>query len=151
MSRNASVAIIQTVSTHFAVSRRCLGNTARAKRSGCLLLIQRATGRKIARAERDQLRSEGYTAKRNKAVAAAMASAANTHMQTPAPPPQLQRSQAARGSLNGTDDSKLYGGIKYERKLSGPFQGRFVSQGSIITIDGDDYVEYRVLTKPSFF
>jgi hypothetical protein len=81
-------------------------------------------------------------------ASAAMASAANTRMQIP-PPPQFQRSQA-RGSLHGTNDSKEYGGIKYERKSSGPFQGRFVSQGSI-TIDGDDYVEYRVLTKPSFF
>jgi hypothetical protein len=84
-------------------------------------------------------------------ASAAMASAANTRMPTPPPPPQLQRSQAARGSLHGTKDSKVYGGIKYERKSSGPFQGRFADQGCIITIDGDDYVEYRVLTKPSFF
>jgi hypothetical protein len=45
----------------------------------------------------------------------------------------------------------VYGGIKYERKSSGPFPGHFVRQGTIFTIDGDDYVEYRILMKPSFF
>jgi hypothetical protein len=49
------------------------------------------------------------------------------------------------------DDAKMFGGIKYERKASGPFTGKLVSQGTIINIDGEDYVEYRVLTKPSFF
>ena len=51
----------------------------------------------------------------------------------------------------GAEDAKIYGGIKYERKANGPFEGKLVSQGAIITIDGEDYVEYRVLTKPSFF
>ncbi|KAF7548360.1 hypothetical protein G7046_g8708 [Stylonectria norvegica] len=51
----------------------------------------------------------------------------------------------------GAEDAKIYGGIKYERKSNGPFMGKLVSQGSIINIDGEDYVEYRVLTKPSFF
>ncbi|KAK3906121.1 hypothetical protein C8A05DRAFT_12147 [Staphylotrichum tortipilum] len=51
----------------------------------------------------------------------------------------------------GDADAKMYGGVKYQRKQNGPFQGKLVSQGMIITIDGEDYVEYRVLTKPSFF
>ncbi|KAI0973021.1 hypothetical protein F4678DRAFT_35325 [Xylaria arbuscula] len=51
----------------------------------------------------------------------------------------------------GIEDAKIHGGVKYERKQNGPFSGKLVSQGSIITIDGEDYVEYRVLTKPSFF
>lgn len=51
----------------------------------------------------------------------------------------------------GPDDAKIYDGIKYERKAAGPFMGKLVSQGVIINIDGEDYVEYRVLTKPSFF
>jgi len=51
----------------------------------------------------------------------------------------------------GVEDAKMHGGIKYERKQNGPFAGKLVSQGAIITIDGEDYVEYRVLTKPSFF
>ncbi|GAB0132758.1 hypothetical protein EsDP_00001185 [Epichloe bromicola] len=52
---------------------------------------------------------------------------------------------------SGADDAKIYDGIKYERKSTGPFMGKLVSQGTIINIDGEDYVEYRVLTKPSFF
>lgn len=51
----------------------------------------------------------------------------------------------------GIEDAKMHMGIKYERKQNGPFSGKLVSQGAIITIDGEDYVEYRVLTKPSFF
>ncbi|KAI1126832.1 hypothetical protein F5Y10DRAFT_203167 [Nemania abortiva] len=51
----------------------------------------------------------------------------------------------------GVEDAKIHAGVKYERKQNGPFSGKLVSQGSIITIDGEDYVEYRVLTKPSFF
>jgi hypothetical protein len=49
------------------------------------------------------------------------------------------------------DEVKYYNGIKYERKQNGPFLGKLVSSAQILTIDGEDYVEYRVLTKPSFF
>ncbi|KAI0911061.1 hypothetical protein F4824DRAFT_313968 [Ustulina deusta] len=51
----------------------------------------------------------------------------------------------------GVEDAKIHMGVKYERKQNGPFSGKLVSQGAILTIDGEDYVEYRVLTKPSFF
>ncbi|TVY18303.1 hypothetical protein LARI1_G004739 [Lachnellula arida] len=50
-----------------------------------------------------------------------------------------------------TDEVKFHNGIKYERKQNGPFQGKLVSSAQILSIDGEDYVEYRVLTKPSFF
>ncbi|KAF6810583.1 hypothetical protein CSOJ01_06262 [Colletotrichum sojae] len=60
-------------------------------------------------------------------------------------------SQEEHRSKAGGDESKFYGGIKYERKTNGPFVGKLVSQGTIISIDGEDYVEYRVLTKPTFF
>jgi len=113
--------------------------------------IQYAAEREITGVERCQLRSEGYTAKREMA-AAAMASATNTLMPAPLPPPQPQRTRATRGSLEtGAEDSKVYGGIKYERKSSGLFRGHFTDKGCLITIDGEDYVEYRVLTQPSFF
>ncbi|KAL2285910.1 hypothetical protein FJTKL_07403 [Diaporthe vaccinii] len=46
--------------------------------------------------------------------------------------------------------SKVYMGIKYERKRTGPLEGKLVSRGVIISIEGEDYVEYRVLTKPIF-
>lgn len=51
----------------------------------------------------------------------------------------------------GAEDAKIYMGVKYERKQNGPFEGKLVSQGTIISIDGEDFVEYRVLTKPTFF
>lgn len=47
-------------------------------------------------------------------------------------------------------DVLMNGTIRYERKQTGPFKGILVSQPFLIQIDGEDYVEYRVLTKPSF-
>jgi hypothetical protein len=55
------------------------------------------------------------------------------------------------GGLGVELEVKYHNGIKYERKQNGPFQGKLVSQAQILSIDGEDYVEYRVLTKPSFF
>ncbi|RDW66074.1 hypothetical protein BP6252_09709 [Coleophoma cylindrospora] len=58
---------------------------------------------------------------------------------------------AIGGPIATTDDLKFYQGIKYERKNTGPFQGKLASPAQLINIDGEDYVEYRILTKPSFF
>jgi hypothetical protein len=63
---------------------------------------------------------------------------------------EAQEANRLRGAGAG-EDAKIYMGVKYQRKQNGPFQGKLVSQGMIITIDGEDYVEYRVLTKPTFF
>jgi hypothetical protein len=49
-----------------------------------------------------------------------------------------------------SDDIKFIDGVKYERKVNGLCSGKLVSSGTIIDIDGEDYVEYRVLTKLSF-
>ncbi|KAL2180067.1 uncharacterized protein P884DRAFT_98143 [Thermothelomyces heterothallicus CBS 202.75] len=64
---------------------------------------------------------------------------------------KVWEAQEANRLRVGSEDAKIYMGVKYQRKQSGPFQGKLVSQGMIITIDGEDYVEYRVLTKPTFF
>lgn len=45
---------------------------------------------------------------------------------------------------------RYHNGIKYERKQTGPLQGKLVSSAQLLTIDGEDFVEYRVLTKPTF-
>ncbi|PSR79763.1 hypothetical protein BD289DRAFT_375081 [Coniella lustricola] len=58
--------------------------------------------------------------------------------------------QEAHRIRTGNEDAKIHMGVKYERKRTGPFAGKLVSQGAIISIDGEDYVEYRVLTKPTF-
>lgn len=55
--------------------------------------------------------------------------------------------QEARRMRNDDQDRIIHGGIKYERRPSGPFADKFASHGAIINIDGEDYVEYRVLTK----
>ncbi|OAQ57985.1 hypothetical protein VFPFJ_11695 [Purpureocillium lilacinum] len=65
----------------------------------------------------------------------------------------LNRVCASPGTFHnnaGVEDVKIWNGIKYERRTKGPFVGRFASRGAIINIDGEEYVEYRVLTKPSF-
>lgn len=56
-----------------------------------------------------------------------------------------------RSNRPSSDETKFFGGVKYERKANGFWAGKLVSSGTIITIDGEDYVEYRVLTKPQFF
>ncbi|KAK7977426.1 hypothetical protein PG988_004916 [Apiospora saccharicola] len=68
------------------------------------------------------------------------------------PPIQMQQ-QPMPGPVQGPadDSSKIYNGTKYERKQTGPFAGKLASNGTIISIDGEDYVEYRVLTKVQFF
>ncbi|GJN86999.1 hypothetical protein PLIIFM63780_010581 [Purpureocillium lilacinum] len=48
-------------------------------------------------------------------------------------------------------EAKVYNGVKYQHKPTGPFAGKLISAGNIITIDGEDYVQYCVLMKPSFF
>ena len=69
-----------------------------------------------------------------------------------APPPmQMQQPMSAPAQGPNDDSSKVYNGMKYERKQTGPFAGKLASNGTIISIDGEDYVEYRVLTKVQFF
>lgn len=68
---------------------------------------------------------------------------------------ELERQRSAelerqRSTIN-SEDAIIYAGVKYEKKKAGPFKDRHVSQGTIISINGEDYVEYRVLTKPTFF
>ncbi|KAK4101075.1 hypothetical protein N658DRAFT_79202 [Parathielavia hyrcaniae] len=118
--------------------------------------------REIARLEAVQARADMYAASREASLgptAAAAAAAANDgtvngqhHFQDNVS--RLNRiweAQEANRIRAGAEDAKMYMGVKYQRRQNGPFQGKLVSQGMIITIDGEDYVEYRVLTKPSFF
>ena len=124
--------------------------------------------REIARAEAAQGRADRHAANRERAAAAAAdATAAAAAAAIPAAAmngrmrfheseemQRLNKVWARQESLRmkaGAEDAKIYGGIKYERKGNGPFMGKLVSQGTIISIDGEDFVEYRVLTKPSFF
>ena len=46
------------------------------------------------------------------------------------------------------EEVKFHNGIRYERKHTGPFQGKLVSPAQILIIDGEDFVEYRILTRP---
>ncbi|KAL7926582.1 hypothetical protein ACQKWADRAFT_309402 [Trichoderma austrokoningii] len=129
--------------------------------------------REIARVEAAQGRADRHALHRERAAAlvadAAAAAAAAAAVASSAPSDgtngrplfhesedmqRLNKVWARQESLRlkaGAEDAKMYDGVKYERKTNGPFIGKLVSQGTIINIDGEDYVEYRVLTKPSFF
>ncbi|KJZ80475.1 hypothetical protein HIM_00325 [Hirsutella minnesotensis 3608] len=129
--------------------------------------------REIARAEKAQGRADHLAFTRERAVAAATdaatahAAAAAAAAARPLPSTngrplfhesedmqRLNKVWARQESIRmkaGAEDAKIYDGVKYDRKSTGPFMGKLVSQGTIINIDGEDYVEYRVLTKPSFF
>ncbi|KAJ4150322.1 hypothetical protein LMH87_011076 [Akanthomyces muscarius] len=143
------------------------GSTPHSVQSGEALL-ERANAlarREIARVEAAQGRADRHAVHRERAAQAADAAAATSPPLTNGAASRglfhesedierLNRVWAAQESLRlrgGSEDAKVYDGVKYERKGTGPFMGKLVSQGTIITIDGDDYVEYRVLTKPSFF
>lgn len=127
--------------------------------------------REIARVEAAQGRADRHALHRERAAAlvadAAAAAAAAVVASAPSDGAngrplfhesedmqRLNKVWARQESLRlkaGAEDAKMYDGVKYERKTNGPFIGKLVSQGTIINIDGEDYVEYRVLTKPSFF
>lgn len=66
-----------------------------------------------------------------------------------------QEAQRQRGAPAPTptpaagEEAKVHGETRYVKRLAGPFQGRYVAETrALITIDGEDYVEYRVLAKP---
>ncbi|KAF5715561.1 hypothetical protein FMUND_6790 [Fusarium mundagurra] len=123
--------------------------------------------REIARVELAQERAHMQAANRERAAAAAaqaaQAAAANIpgiavngrqQLHERDEMQRLNKVWARQESLRlrtNAEDAKMYAGVKYERKTQGPFTGKLVSQGTIINIDGEDYIEYRVLAKPSFF
>ncbi|KAM0277032.1 hypothetical protein ACHAQH_006162 [Verticillium albo-atrum] len=68
----------------------------------------------------------------------------------PPPPAPVQAPPPAHAPIANGNEVKYHDGIRYERKPTGNFAGKLVSTGSLISIDGEDYIEYRLLTKPSF-
>lgn len=110
----------------------------------------------IARAEAHQSRIDQRNNRAGSLSREGKAAAFSDNMKTLNRVWQSQESHRMRSGSSSAaggvaDDAKTYAGVKYERKQNGPFAGKLVSQGTIISIDGEDYVEYRVLTKPSFF
>ncbi|TGO15864.1 hypothetical protein BTUL_0035g00020 [Botrytis tulipae] len=57
----------------------------------------------------------------------------------------------ASGSSLTNDNVKIHDGIKYTRRQNGIFEGKHVGPPQLLNIDGEDYVEYRVLTKVTTF
>ncbi|KAF5250826.1 hypothetical protein FANTH_4017 [Fusarium anthophilum] len=86
----------------------------------------------IARLERAQERADRQAASRERA--AAQAAAANIF-------------DMAGNGRQHAEDTRMYAGVKYERKTHGPFTGKLVSQGTTININGENYIQYRVLRK----
>jgi len=149
----------------------------RAQAGGNAVALERTNAmarRELARAEAAQVRADRHATNRERAAAAAAAADATTAAAaaaaaaaTPVPMTNgrvlfhesddvqrlndLWERQETLRVKAGAEEAKFYDGVKYERKPTGPFVGKLVSQGTIINIDGEDYVEYRVLTKPSFF
>lgn len=153
------------------------GGTPRMQSGEALERANALARREIARVEAAQGRADRHAVSRERAALAADVGVLPPGMATVPSPPmtnggsvagagsrmpfhesedieRLNRVWARQESLRlraGSEDARIYDGVKYERKPTGPFMGKLVSQGTIITIDGEDYVEYRVLTKPSFF
>ncbi|ATZ56326.1 hypothetical protein BCIN_13g01670 [Botrytis cinerea B05.10] len=75
--------------------------------------------------------------------------------QQAAKPQQPATSTHLEGTANGSsstkDNVKIHDGITYTRRQNGMLKGIHLGAPRILNIDGEDYVEYRVLTKPSPF
>ncbi|TEY73175.1 hypothetical protein BOTCAL_0082g00260 [Botryotinia calthae] len=72
-----------------------------------------------------------------------------------AKPQQPATSTHPEATANGrsltNDNVRIYDGIIYMRRQNGIFKGKHVGPPQILHIDGEDYVEYRVLTKATTF
>ncbi|CVL08159.1 uncharacterized protein FMAN_14183 [Fusarium mangiferae] len=156
---------IDTPSQPAAAPRQSTGRTSLNNNA-----IERTSAlaeRAIARVELAQERADKCAANRERAAAAAaqaaQAAAANIpgiavngrqQLHERDEMQRLDKVWARQESLRlrtNAEDAKMYAGVKYERKTQGSFTGKLVSQGTIVNIDGEDYIEYRVLAKPSFF
>ncbi|KAM3545805.1 hypothetical protein ARSEF1564_001269 [Beauveria bassiana] len=58
-------------------------------------------------------------------------------------------STASSVTDSSADDTKpkVYNGVVYQRSPNGPFAGKLTAKGQVVSINGEDYVEYRVLAK----
>lgn len=135
----------------YAPANRQLPNAGVLERTNSIAL------REIARLEAAQARADQRAAAAREASVGAGGSGSGNGTNSSFFQDNVSRlnkvwaAQEANRIRAGGEDAKVYMGVKYERKQSGPFEGKLVSQGTIISIDGEDYVEYRVLTKPTFF
>ncbi|KAI2467301.1 hypothetical protein F4781DRAFT_316244 [Annulohypoxylon bovei var. microspora] len=140
------------------VEIRQAGQASRPASNDPIERVQGYANREVARMEAVQMRTDRHQANRNAVANPGF----NPNMYDPRSDfhDNVQRmdhvwraqENMRKGPVNGTSgDVMMHQGVKYERKQNGPFKDRLVSQGTIINIDGEDYVEYRVLTKPSFF
>ncbi|KAI1632451.1 hypothetical protein F4809DRAFT_653302 [Biscogniauxia mediterranea] len=117
--------------------------------------VQDLATREVARMEAVQLRNDRHESNRMMALdpteSRRQFQENRVRMQQAWDKQEQNRMRAGSERGVNSDDAKVHMGIKYERRQNGPFSGKLVSQGTIISIDGEDYVEYRVLTKPTFF
>ncbi|KAM3497750.1 hypothetical protein MY10362_008911 [Beauveria mimosiformis] len=61
----------------------------------------------------------------------------------------MDASTASSVTDSSADDTKpkVYNGVVYQRSPNGPFAGKLTAKGQVVSINGEDYVEYRVLAK----
>jgi hypothetical protein len=137
-------------------SRRGTGSRGRGPESTNALAQQA-----ISRAEATQNRADLYVSLQKRATAAAVLEAGATSAAPVLPGVNSTSSSnfVSPGEIVNLDssyarasarDTKIYDGQVYNRKLTGPFVRKLATHGSLISIDGEDYIEYRVLLKPAF-
>ncbi|KAI4866984.1 hypothetical protein F4820DRAFT_415064 [Hypoxylon rubiginosum] len=118
--------------------------------------VQGFANREVARMEAVQMRTDRHQASRNATNPGTPMVVHDNRRDFQENVHRMQQVWQAQENMrrnpsNFPEDVMMHMGVRYERKQSGPFKDRLVSQGTIINIDGEDYVEYRVLTKPTFF
>lgn len=135
---------------------------------------KRISDDRLAGTEATQARTDCHATTREQAAAAAASAtdaayasaiAAAAAKSSPAPPGKDRELNHTKGvkhhriSLERCDathvqaaaeDVRFYDGVKYQRKTEGALSGKLVSSGRFIIVNGEEFVEYRVLARLSF-
>lgn len=139
---------------------RSFGKGYQASRGRNAVAVEKIRARaqcELARVESVQARAEEYASKRHQLSMAA--SAVQVSSNDPVLPnksdsacrPSRSKEQPRR-RCDGAAAShvKRRDGIQYEQQATGPFGGMLASRGTIVNIDGENYVECSILTKLRF-
>ncbi|KAM0421341.1 hypothetical protein ACHAPT_010872 [Fusarium lateritium] len=125
------------------LSKRPRSIPAKRRVPGLLQRIKDRADIEISRAEDAQERADLQIKWKRTTPTPSIAGEAHDKM-----PQDTQTWPAQRAlQIRPREDAAYNGDVVYQRKSHGPLLGKLASQGSVITIDGEDYVEYRVLAK----
>lgn len=113
--------------------------------------------RELTRVESVQARAEEYASKRHQLSMAASAVQLSSNdpvlpneSDSALRPSRLKEQHRRRCDEAAASHVKRHDGIQYGQQATGPFRGMVASRGTIVNIDGENYVECGILAKLPF-